>query len=162
MATKIAKVRDGQAVNNSQWLIVVSCPTCHIEYAIPSKLKDYLEERPKASHHGARWSSDGEETFCPNGHTWTYVGKSMEQRLEDERNRRAAIAAQRDQARAERDHEAARARAEKAAKTRFKNQRDKDRTRIKNGVCPCCNRSFKNVRRHMASQHPDFPPPDDH
>ena len=33
-------------------------------------------------------------------------------------------------------------------------------TRIKNrvghGVCPCCNRSFGNVARHMADQHPNW------
>lgn len=33
-------------------------------------------------------------------------------------------------------------------------------TRIKNrvgkGVCPCCNRYFANVHRHMANQHPEF------
>lgn len=30
--------------------------------------------------------------------------------------------------------------------------------RAKAGVCPCCNRSFENLRRHMASQHPTFTP----
>tara|TARA_A100001201_G_scaffold143757_1_gene147268 strand:- start:18635 stop:19021 length:387 start_codon:yes stop_codon:yes gene_type:complete len=40
-------------------------------------------------------------------------------------------------------------RGEKAAKTRIKN-------RIANGVCPCCNRTFQNLARHMSSQHPDY------
>lgn len=30
------------------------------------------------------------------------------------------------------------------------------RNRAKNGVCPCCTRSFTNLRRHMATKHPDF------
>ena len=38
---------------------------------------------------------------------------------------------------------------DKAAKTRLKN-------RVGKGVCPCCNRSFANLKRHMASQHPEF------
>ena len=25
-----------------------------------------------------------------------------------------------------------------------------------NGVCPCCNRSFENLRNHMHTQHPDY------
>jgi hypothetical protein len=33
-------------------------------------------------------------------------------------------------------------------------------TKIKNcvghGICPCCNRTFENQSRHMASQHPTF------
>lgn len=27
--------------------------------------------------------------------------------------------------------------------------------RIKNGVCPCCKRSFQNLRRHMKTKHPE-------
>lgn len=33
-------------------------------------------------------------------------------------------------------------------------------TRLKNraaaGVCPCCNRTFHQLVRHMAAKHPDF------
>jgi hypothetical protein len=28
--------------------------------------------------------------------------------------------------------------------------------RVAAGVCPCCNRSFKDLARHMAGQHPDY------
>ena len=41
------------------------------------------------------------------------------------------------------------ARAQKAAKTRLKN-------RIKNGACPCCNRTFKQLTMHMKKQHPEY------
>lgn len=27
--------------------------------------------------------------------------------------------------------------------------------RAANGVCPCCTRSFQNLKRHMATKHPD-------
>ena len=30
------------------------------------------------------------------------------------------------------------------------------RRRVANGVCPCCNRHFSNVERHMKGQHPGF------
>ena len=30
------------------------------------------------------------------------------------------------------------------------------RKQIAAGVCPCCHRSFQNLRRHMDGQHPDF------
>ena len=32
----------------------------------------------------------------------------------------------------------------------------KTKNRIKNGVCPCCNRHFKNLERHMKGQHPEY------
>lgn len=39
--------------------------------------------------------------------------------------------------------------AQKGVTTRIKN-------RIGNGVCPCCNRTFANLARHMKGQHPDY------
>jgi RNase P subunit RPR2 len=30
--------------------------------------------------------------------------------------------------------------------------------RIHNGVCPCCSRSFANLRKHMATKHPNVTP----
>jgi hypothetical protein len=30
------------------------------------------------------------------------------------------------------------------------------RKRIAKGVCPCCNRHFSNLHRHMQTEHPDF------
>jgi uncharacterized protein with PIN domain len=31
----------------------------------------------------------------------------------------------------------------------------RERNRVGNGVCPCCDRTFVNLQRHMASKHPD-------
>lgn len=80
--------------------------------------------------------------FCPRGHTQHYTGESDQQKLE-----RAKIREQQlnDQLRAAiRDAEATR-----VALVR-------DRSRFVNGVCPCCSRSFENVRRHMETKHPDY------
>ncbi len=30
------------------------------------------------------------------------------------------------------------------------------KNRVKNGVCPCCNRSFENLKKHMTTKHPEF------
>lgn len=32
----------------------------------------------------------------------------------------------------------------------------KTQTRVKNGVCPCCTRSFSNLAAHMATKHPKY------
>lgn len=45
--------------------------------------------------------------------------------------------------------------AESRARTKQR-QYERIRDRVKNGVCPCCNRTFQNVARHMATQHPEF------
>jgi len=85
--------------------------------------------------------------YCPScGSTRYYPQKSDKEILEEQ-----IKAANRGKELAERRAEAAvrSARAHKAAKTRLKN-------RIKNGVCPCCNRTFSNLHEHMMKQHPDF------
>lgn len=33
--------------------------------------------------------------------------------------------------------------------------KEKQIQRVHKGVCPCCNRSFTNLRRHMATKHPE-------
>ena len=38
----------------------------------------------------------------------------------------------------------------------LKGQVTKIKKRIGNGVCPCCNRSFEDLRRHMNTKHPDY------
>lgn len=38
---------------------------------------------------------------------------------------------------------------EQASKLRLKK-------RVTNGVCPCCTRSFQNVKRHIANKHPEY------
>ena len=48
--------------------------------------------------------------------------------------------------------------AEQRAHSATKGQLTRARKRAANGVCPCCHRSFENVARHVAKQHPDFKP----
>ena len=84
----------------------------------------------------------GRTWYCPSGHPRIWRGPTTEQKLADAQARETAL---RDQLHAaEADAEATRVRLVR------------DRHRFANGVCPCCNRSFDNVRRHMESKHPDY------
>lgn len=38
----------------------------------------------------------------------------------------------------------------------YKGHLTRTRNRIGNGVCPCCNRAFKNLADHMQTKHPDY------
>jgi hypothetical protein len=53
--------------------------------------------------------------------------------------------------------DAALARANAAEQARLKAERKTKRIekRIHAGVCPCCNRTFQNLARHMNTKHPD-------
>lgn len=91
--------------------------------------------------HAAR-KKDGETFFCPNGHPRVYRDSEMDQ-LRRERDRLQQQMAQKDDELSEAQRSLA---AQKGQVTRLKN-------RAKAGLCPCCNRHFTNLERHMTSKH---------
>jgi DNA repair exonuclease SbcCD ATPase subunit len=93
-------------------------------------------------------SENGHKVYCPLGHVWV-VTETVQQKLDRERERREAAERR---AQASRDLLAAEERSHSA--TRGHLTRVKKRTA--HGVCPCCNRTFQNVARHMESKHPEF------
>ena len=85
--------------------------------------------------------------FCPSGHPMDYPpGESeatkLKRQLEQTRNNLEAAQGQAAIAKLERDEIA-------RAHTRM-------RDRVRNGVCPCCTRSFQNLAQHMKTEHPEF------
>jgi hypothetical protein len=142
MATTVYARSEGQKFAGDTSLTVVSCATCHMTYAIPTSLYKSAIKYPGSRPNGWRLT-------CPLGHEWWYTGESIDQKLERERARAGRLAAERDQA-------LARERGQRAAKTRAQNQLKRTKERVAAGVCPCCNRTFQNLARHMAGQHPDY------
>ena len=102
---------------------------CGITFAMTADLR-----RRRLADHG--WF------YCPNGHQQHYTGPSDSDRLRDEQAKNTHL---RDQLLA------AALDAEAARKALVR-----DRHRFANGVCPCCNRFFENVNRHMKGEHPDY------
>lgn len=117
-----------------------TCTQCGTLYAMPERMQQ-ARRRDHATF------------YCPQGHQQYYPSKSDVERLEEQlvlAKRRAQFAeVSRDAARDQAQTAEHRRRAQKAVTTRIKN-------RIAAGVCPCCNRSFENLKRHMDGQHPDF------
>lgn len=118
---------------------ILKCGECSIPHAIPSEL--YTDRL----NNGGNW-------WCPNGHKLHFTqteNDKLERELAAEKRRRQWSEARESSTRDQLHATERSLRGHKAAKTRIKN-------RIAAGVCPCCNRSFQDVRRHMAGQHPDF------
>ena len=112
----------------TETLIVTHC-WCGIAFAIPNNLYDWMHRR------------EGSSCYCPIGHTLVFSNTLQEQN--DKLKQR--VQATRDLLEAEeRSH-----RATKGQVTRM-------RKRESAGVCPCCNRSFQNVARHMSTKHPEY------
>ena len=124
-------------INNVDFGMVlkaITCGACGIPFGIPS----YFEK--------ARLN-DGKSFYCPNGHYVGWGNKDEIDRLKEviERER-----ADRAYWREEYAKETASHRATKGQVTKLKK-------RVAAGVCPCCTRTFTNLQRHMANQHPEYP-----
>jgi len=120
-------------------LTAVTCCNCGVIFGIEAG-------------HRRRLHASGDWWFCPNGHQQHYAeteADRLRKQLEQAERRRGwaetALTAARDQ----RDAEERSHRATKGHLTRV-------RKRVAAGVCPCCTRSFQNLARHMAGQHPDY------
>lgn len=109
-----------------------SCAACNIDFAIPSTFLD-------------RRRQDGRNFFCPVGHSLSFDKTEVD-----------ALREQLEQAQARRDFWQAEAKREKGNATAAKSEATKQKNRAKNGVCPCCNRSFVQLARHVKTQHPNF------
>jgi len=123
----------------TETLTVVTC-TCGINYAIPQTLETQLLDH-RASDPGPTKS-----VYCPLGHSWHYTGKSEAtvQRERAEAAERRAKASRDLLAHEERSHAATRGHLTRTKK------------RVAHGVCPCCNRTFQQLSRHMANKHPEY------
>mgnify|MGYP001592000967 CR=1 FL=1 len=120
-----------------------TCYKCKISMWIPASLQD------------AALRARGVVPFyCTYGHRQFYIeGESEADKLRRERDRLTQRLAQKDDEIArQRDLRTA---AERSAAA-MKGQVTKIKNRVGKGVCPCCNRTFENLQRHMHSKHPTF------
>lgn len=127
-------------------LTEIECGGCAGVYAISEKY------RTEKYRQGGYWK-------CPYcGISWGY-GEGENERLKKQlaqekhyaEQKQAALRDQLQRAEGKAERMDRRRAAMKGQVTRIKN-------RIGKGVCPCCNRTFANLQRHMSGQHPDWTP----
>lgn len=114
-------------------LTVMVCGGCGVTFAMPQRLRD-------------KRLNDHKNFYCPNGCCRHFVGEtreeSLEKQLRNANSRNAHLADQLDSAKRSRDA--------------YKGHLNRTKKRVKNGVCPCCNRTFQDLARHMETKHPRF------
>lgn len=108
----------------------IVCCNCFVEFGINSEQDEALRNSHKMF-------------YCPSGHPQSYTAQSEKEALRLERDRLKQQLAQKDDAIA--DEQRRREAAEKKAARVEK--------RARAALCPCCNRSFGNLARHMATKH---------
>lgn len=121
--------------------MTLECYKCGIQFKVPD-----MFYRAKKSDHSS--------FHCPAGHGQFFTpGKSDEDIQRDRANRLdrqlASEQTRHAQTRAGKRDAENRERAQKGAKTRLKNQ-------IAQGKCPCCNKVYKSLAKHMKKKHPEF------
>lgn len=116
------------------------CTTCGMPFCVPH---DFDQRNRTLSNR--KW-------FCPQGHH-NYYGESVKDKMQrevDAANARANLWRERSY---EKDAQLQISKREHAA---TKGKLTKHKKRAAAGVCPCCNRTFKQLAAHMKQQHPDF------
>lgn len=102
----------------------------------------HCDDRP----YGRARRDDHKGFYCINGHCRAWQGKTEAEKLRERLTAKERELAAEVLARMNRDKTIV---ALKGQVTRTKN-------RVAAGMCPCCNRSFVALGRHMATKHPDW------
>lgn len=126
-------------------LETVICCRCAVPFAMPTQLQQHFK--------------DSKETFyCPNGHSQVYR-KSTEQELRETLEEEKRQRSQSEQALKaklfEKQEEADNWRANWQKQLKEKQKAERTLKRVHKGVCPCCNRTFDNLAKHMQTKHPE-------
>lgn len=121
-------------------LSTIACGKCGGIYAIAERYRLHKQE------HGGYWN-------CPYCQcTWGF-GTSEISKIRD---RLRAAEHDRDSARKRTEWAQQEARSAERRRRAIKGQLTRVKKRVSHGVCPCCNRSFENLRRHMQVKHPAY------
>lgn len=120
-------------------IVATSCGSCHIRFGLQ---KDFMEERQRDGHH----------FHCPNGCrlSWSENDATRAKKESDRlRILNASLMQDVERARSARKVAERQASAARGLLTKAKN-------RINKGICPCCNRYFRELHRHMQDKHPEW------
>lgn len=123
-------------------LIERKCPICGVQYALDKDFYDY------------RRLNKSEGWYCPNGHYLVIKESDAEKYRREAERLKQQIAQWQDEA----QHNLEVAQYHERAAAAYKGHLTRHKKRAKAGTCPCCKRTFQNLARHMATQHPDMDP----
>lgn len=122
----------GYALPVSVAMSDMECGECGIVFAVPEVW------RAEKQRTGMGW-------FCPNGHSRVYRESDVDKlrkQLADEQRRHTNTLARLNEV--------------QAAEQKVTKELKRVKKRVEAGVCPCCNRTFQQLARHMKMKHPEI------
>lgn len=117
-------------------LTLVDCPACGVTFGITAAFE-------------ARRREDHRFFYCPNQHHMNYGESAKEIELRQAKANLDWYQNRSDRYKAEAEFAQRSAAAIRGVVTKIKK-------RVSKGVCPCCNRHFADLHRHMQGQHPEW------
>jgi hypothetical protein len=133
-------------ITHTERMVTETCCQCGVIFA--------MTESYKASR-----KKDKEYFYCPNGHAQHYTKSDadhLREELAQERHLREQVEADRTWWKNRSAEKDASLQAKERRLSAAKGQITKIKNRVGKGVCPCCNRFFSDLNRHMTSKHPTY------
>jgi hypothetical protein len=128
-------------------LTSMTCPECAGVFAIA---QNYIDEARRLGSFKQCWT-------CPYCKTQRGYGESAQEK--EIARLKAEVAQQvawKEQARARESDALKEAEHFRKSRDGMKGQLVKVQRRVKHGVCPCCQRTFQNLQKHMSTEHPTY------
>ena len=116
------------AFNLSVEFYQITCANCGVSFGVPAM----FDSKRRENH---------ANFYCPSGHVNYYPAETEAEQL------RRELGAEKTR------HQATLARLNTTERRAKKAERQIKR--VTRGVCPCCNRTFENLARHMQTKHPE-------
>jgi len=113
-------------------LKTTTCYTCDMCFSMPESIYQ-------------RFLNYGETFYCPLGHGQVFSKPRIKKVEEELAQKQKELT----EARCKIIHE-------RNMRESVEKELHRHNTRTKNGVCPCCKRSFLNLQKHMKNKHPSF------
>lgn len=108
---------------------ICECSECGVRFGLQAFYKSKLQETHQTF-------------YCPNGHSQYFPGETEAEKLRKELKRK--------------EQELANKVIEKINVENELLKTQRKLKRVHNGTCPCCKRTFQNLKRHMETKHPEL------
>lgn len=138
MGTRIQIPKTTTFYNAIETLYFCNCASCGVKFGFPDDLDESLRKT-------------GNTFYCPNGHSNVYrktTADLLREQLAQKEQEKVSLQQRVNYWVSEHNNQY-------EEKVKVEKKLKRTEKRILNGVCPCCNRTFKDLAAHIKTKHPE-------